>query len=195
MRAFTLGHGSAIALPASRGQIGKDSVRNSRRAQRTSEPFLDHATTSVALRITMNTPTRLYWTLTGLMAAFMLMASVPDILQIPQAVALFDHLGYPVYLLPFIGIAKTLGVAAVLAPNFVRLKEWAYAGLVFDLIGALYSHIAVGDPPSAWVLPVIGLLLVTGSYVFYRKRLNDGRKSLSSILDQGAQPVGGISAR
>jgi uncharacterized membrane protein YphA (DoxX/SURF4 family) len=111
----------------------------------------------------------LYWIFTGLMAAFMLMASIPDVLQIPQAIAIFTHLGYPTYLLPFIGIAKILGVVAVLLPGFWRLKEWAYAGLVFDLIGALYSHLSVQDPPSAWGFPVIGLFLVTGSYFFYRE--------------------------
>jgi uncharacterized membrane protein YphA (DoxX/SURF4 family) len=112
---------------------------------------------------------RLYWIVTGLMAAFMLMASVPDILQVPQAVEIFRHLGYPTYLLPFIGIAKTLGVVAVLLPGFSRLKEWAYAGLIFDLIGALYSHLSVGDPLAAWAMPIIGLVLVIGSYSLYRQ--------------------------
>jgi uncharacterized membrane protein YphA (DoxX/SURF4 family) len=112
----------------------------------------------------------LYWSVTGLMAAFMLMASIPDILRIEQAIDVFNHLGYPTYLLPFLGIAKTLGVIAILTPVGPRLKEWAYAGLIFDLIGALYSHLAVGDPPSAWAFPVIGLGLVTGSYLVYRNR-------------------------
>jgi DoxX-like family len=91
--------------------------------------------------------------------------SIPDVLQIPMAVAIFTHLGYPTYLLPFIGIAKILGVVAVLVPGFPRLKEWAYAGLVFDLTGALYSHISVGDSPANLAFPVIGLLLVIGSYL------------------------------
>lgn len=112
----------------------------------------------------------LYWIVTGLMAAFMLMASIPDILRVQQAVDVFKHLGYPTYLLPFLGTAKTLGVIAILAPAGRRLKEWAYAGLTFDLIGALYSHLAVGDPPSAWAFPVIGLCLVAGSYLVYRNR-------------------------
>ena len=106
------------------------------------------------------------------MAAFMLMASVPDILRLPQAVDLFTHLGYPTYLLPFLGIAKTLAVIAILTPGVPWLKEWAYAGLVFDLIGALYSHVAVGDPLSGWVFPFIGLCLVTGSYLVYRRQLS-----------------------
>ena len=113
---------------------------------------------------------RLYWIVTGLMAAFMLMASIPDILRIPQAVDLFTHLGYPTYLLPFLGTAKILAVIVILVPGVLWLKEWAYAGLIFDLIGASYSHLCVGDPPSAWAFPVIGLCLVAGSYLVYRKQ-------------------------
>ena len=116
--------------------------------------------------------TIVYWASTGLLAAFMLMASVPDILQVPMAVDVFRHLGYPTYLLPFIGTAKILGVTAVLVPVFGRVKEWAYAGLVFDLAGALHSHLSVGDPPSAWLMPVVGLVLVTASYAFYRRILH-----------------------
>ncbi len=111
----------------------------------------------------------IYWIVTGLMAAFMVMAAVPDVLRMPEAVEIFRHLGYPEYLIPFIGVAKILGVIAILVPGFPRLKEWAYAGLVFDLIGAFYSHISVGDPLSFWIFAVIGLVLVGGSYFFYRK--------------------------
>lgn len=114
----------------------------------------------------------IYWIVTGIMSAFMLMASVPDVLRVPDAIAMFTHLGYPAYLLPFIGVAKILGVVAVLVPGFPRLKEWAYAGLVIDLVGALYSHLSVSDPPSVWIFAIIGLILVLGSYVSYRSRLN-----------------------
>ena len=110
-----------------------------------------------------------YWIITGLMAAFMLMASIPDVLRIPEAVAMLTHLGYPEYLLPFIGVAKILAVLAILIPGFPGLKEWAYAGLVFDLVGAWYSHVAVGDPASVWIFALIGLLMVSGSYFLYRK--------------------------
>jgi hypothetical protein len=143
----------------------------------------------------MTHPKRLYWIVTCLMAAFMLMASIPDILRIPQAVEVFTHLGYRSYLLPFIGIAKTLGVIAVLAPGFRRLKEWAYAGLVFDLIGALYSHLAVGDPPSAWGGPTVGLMLVAGSYLLFRRRLTDeGMRRLQSSSAIHAGFLAGITA-
>ena len=116
-------------------------------------------------------PSTLFSTLfTALLSVLFLLASVPDILQTNEAVVVFQHLGFPIYLLPFLGTAKVLGIAAVLAPRFRLLKEWAYAGLTFDLIGAMYSHISSGDPPSVWGFALAGLMLVIGSYVFFRKR-------------------------
>jgi DoxX-like family len=116
-----------------------------------------------------------YWVVTGLMAAFMLMASIPDVLRQRQAIEVFGHLGYPAYLLPFLGTAKILGVIAVLIPGSGRLKEWAYAGLIFDITGALYSHLSVGDPVSVWGFAVVGLVLVGGSYGFGRLRTHERR--------------------
>ena len=116
--------------------------------------------------------TTIYWILTGLAAAFMLMASIPDVLQIPAAVDILKHLGFPPYLLPFIGLAKILGVVVILLPMFQTLKEWAYAGLVSDLIGAFYSHVSVGDRPNDWIFSIVGLLLVVISYAFYRWKMN-----------------------
>lgn len=118
----------------------------------------------------MNTTRALYWTVTGLMASFMLMASIPDVLHATQAVAIFHHLGYPSSLLRFQGTAKCLGIVAILAPGLPRLKEWAFAGLIFDLLGALYSHTSVSDPPTVWVCPVIGLTLVTATYLAYHRQ-------------------------
>ena len=109
-----------------------------------------------------------YWVLNGLFAAFMGLGAIPDVMMIPEAVELFDRLGYPVYLLPFIGIAKLLGTAVILLPAPATLKEWAYAGLTFDLLGALYSHLRVADP--AWWGPTIPLALLVPAYLLYRKR-------------------------
>ena len=70
------------------------------------------------------------------------------------------HLGYPVYLLTILGIWKILGVIAVLIPKFPLLKEWAYAGFVFIMTGAIFSHIAVDDPMTD-IFPSLLLLLLT----------------------------------
>src|SRR5262245_5448315 len=110
------------------------------------------------------------WIVTGLMAALVVLSAVPDVLRIPAALSVFAHLGYPAYLLVFLGTAKMLGVAAVLVPGVPRIKEWAFAGLTFDLTGAFYSHLSVGDPPGVWLPAFIGLFLVSGSYVAYRLR-------------------------
>jgi uncharacterized membrane protein YphA (DoxX/SURF4 family) len=128
-------------------------------------------------------PKTQYWMVTGLMAAFMLLSAVPDLLRIPGAVDIFRHLGYPLYLLPFLGTAKTLGSVAVLVPRFKRLKEWAFAGLFIDLTGALYSHLSVGDPPSAWIPAAIGLVLVSGSYLAYQRLPNVHGGSSVDISD------------
>lgn len=119
----------------------------------------------------MNKTIIIYWIFTGLLAALMLMGSIPDIMSVPSAVDLFKHLGYPAYLLPFLGIAKLLGVVAIVTPGFPRLREWAYAGFVFDLSGAMYSSISVGDPASGWMVFIIGFILIAGSYIYANKKV------------------------
>ncbi len=81
----------------------------------------------------------LYWIFTGLFAAFMAFSAIPDIMMVPDAVIFMNHIGYPNYFIPFIGVAKLLGCIAILIPGFPKIKEWAYAGLTYDLIGAVYS--------------------------------------------------------
>ena len=110
-----------------------------------------------------------YWIVTGLFATMMLGSAIPDILSVPMAVEGMTQLGYPAYFIPFIGVAKTLGVIAILVPGFPRLKEWAYAGLSFDLIGATYSIISAGKPVGDWGPMALPLLLAVGSYVFYHR--------------------------
>ena len=113
----------------------------------------------------------LYWIFNGLFAAMMLMSAIPDILMDPVAVqGMHDGLGYPLYFVPFIGVAKVLGAIAILVPGFHRIKEWAYAGLFFDLIGATFSIIAVGGTIAQYGFMIIPLALGTLAYVFYHKR-------------------------
>jgi hypothetical protein len=123
----------------------------------------------------------LYWIVTGALAVLMLMASVPDVLQVPQALEIFAHLGYPVYLLPFLGVAKILGVIGIVAPRLRTVKEWAYAGLTFDLLGALYSHLSVGDGANVWVFAVAGGLLLGSSYMLQRPT---SRWTMQSIQEE-----------
>ena len=111
-----------------------------------------------------------YWIFTGLFAFIMLGSGIVDILFIPEAVQGFKEIGYPAYLIPFLGWAKALGVIAILIPGFPRIKEWAYAGLFFDLLGATYSVMSIGKPLSDWAPMLVFLGIGIGSYVFYHKK-------------------------
>ena len=112
----------------------------------------------------------IYWTSTGLFSLFMLSSAIPNLLRAAEWVEVFTALGYPLYLLPFLGVAKLLGVIALMVPGFPKLKEWAYAGFTFNLSGAIYSGIAASgfDPKMLVLLVPIAMGVV--SYLFHRKR-------------------------
>ena len=113
-----------------------------------------------------------YWIFTGLLSALMLFSGIVNIMVTPESVTLVStHLGFPVYLIPFLGVAKTLAAIAILIPGFPRVKEWAYAGLAYDLLGALYSSISVGDPAKLWIGIFLPLGLLICSYIFYHKKI------------------------
>jgi uncharacterized membrane protein YphA (DoxX/SURF4 family) len=119
----------------------------------------------------MRTTKIIYWVLTGFVGLMMFFSGVMNTINGPDSVELFRHLGYPPYLPPFLGIAKALGAIAILVPGFPRIKEWAYAGFLFDLSGAVYSGLSVGDPIVMWIPVFVGILLLAGSYIYYHKLL------------------------
>lgn len=112
----------------------------------------------------------LYWVFNGLFAAMMLFSAVPDIYADPVAVEGFRQIQMPAYLLPFLGIAKTLGVIAILIPGRRTIKEWAYAGLFFDLAGAIYCILASARGVNNTVFMVIPVALGVLAYWYYRKK-------------------------
>jgi uncharacterized membrane protein YphA (DoxX/SURF4 family) len=85
-----------------------------------------------------------YWVTTALLVFELVLGGVWDILRVPQVRDLIERLGYPLYLLSILGIWKLLGAIALVVPGFPRLKEWVYAGVVFDLTGAVASLAASG---------------------------------------------------
>lgn len=76
------------------------------------------------------------------------------------------QLGYPVYFLTILGVWKILGVVAVLIPKFPVLKEWAYAGFFFAMSGAIFSHIAYGNPVTEIFPSLLLLMLILVSWYF-----------------------------
>jgi hypothetical protein len=116
----------------------------------------------------------LYWIFTILFSALMLFSSWSSILVNQDSVKLIhDMLGYPVYFIPFTGWAKLIGVIVILIPGLRRVKEWAYAGLFFDLTAAVYSGIAVAGRFDPMMLTLL-LWFGTGalSYIYWHKKLS-----------------------
>jgi uncharacterized membrane protein YphA (DoxX/SURF4 family) len=114
----------------------------------------------------------LYWVFTVLFIASMLMIAIPSAMNGPSAYALIvTKMGYPAYFVPFTGYVKILGAIAILIPGFPTIKEWAYAGMLFDLIAVTYSSMALGEPVTAWGWMSIWFILFAASYYFYHKKL------------------------
>jgi hypothetical protein len=111
-----------------------------------------------------------YWIITGLFAAFMIFSAIPDVLVVPDAKTLITGLGYPVYFIPYIGVAKLLGCIAILIPGFKRLKEWAYAGLFFDLFSATYSSIASEGFQTGVLFMILPIGFLFLSYYFFHRK-------------------------
>lgn len=114
-----------------------------------------------------------YWIITALFSAFMIWSSLGGLKLDEQTVAfLHDHLGYPLYFIRLISVAKIIGAIAILLP-FVpaRVKEWAYFGFFIDLVAATYSFAAVGDPVSGWAPMFLFIGVLIAAYLMHHKRL------------------------
>lgn len=102
-----------------------------------------------------------YWT-TTILVAFFMTGGVAQLLQYranPHGVV--PELGYPMYFFGILGVWKILGAITILVPGFPRLKEWAYAGIFFDLTGAAVSCAAVGGY-GAYGFHVLAPLIIAG---------------------------------
>jgi hypothetical protein len=103
-----------------------------------------------------------YWTTTGLIAFFIGGgggAQIAQYLGNPHGVV--PILGYPMYFFAILGFWKVLGAIAILVPRSPRLKEWAYAGIFFDLTGAVASVAAVGVY-GVYAFHILAPLILTG---------------------------------
>jgi hypothetical protein len=92
----------------------------------------------------MKTKAIAYWSTTILVAIFIGSGGLAQVAQFQSNVrGVVPIFGYPTYFFAILGFWKVLGAIAILVPRFPRLKEWAYAGIFFDLTGAVASCVAV----------------------------------------------------
>lgn len=113
-----------------------------------------------------------YWAVTGTFAAYIIIiTSLPSVMMDKQSVALIsEQLGYPEYFIPFTGIAKILGCIVILIPGYPKIKEWAYAGLCFDLVAATYSIVAVFGLDITIIIMLLHFVVLFWSYYLSTKK-------------------------
>jgi len=110
-----------------------------------------------------------YWIATIIFALMMIMDGFGGITQQEAGKEVLKHLGYPMYLLIIVGIAKLLGAASILQNKFKTIKEWAYAGFAINFIGAFASRAFVGDGISLLIPPLIALIIMFIPYILWKK--------------------------
>ncbi|MDQ0637705.1 putative membrane protein YphA (DoxX/SURF4 family) [Pedobacter sp. W3I1] len=110
-----------------------------------------------------------YWIATIIFALMMIMDGIGGITQQEAGKEVLKHLGYPMYLLIIVGIAKLLGAASILQNKFITIKEWAYAGFAINFIGAFASRAFVGDGISLLIPPLIALVIMFIPYILWKK--------------------------
>jgi uncharacterized membrane protein YphA (DoxX/SURF4 family) len=121
-----------------------------------------------------------YWITTVLLAAELAVGGVWDVLQIPYVRGVMERLGYPDYFLIILGVWKLPGAVVLLVPRFPRLKEWVYAGTVFNMTGAAASHLAVGDGVETLVAPILFTGLAFASWALRPLDRRDWASSAAS---------------
>ncbi len=134
----------------------------------------------------MKTKTIAYWATTSLISLDFLAGGAANLVRPPMVVEGMAHLGYPAYFVTLLGFWKLLGAIALVAPRLPRLKEWAYAGILFDLTGAAVSHAASGDGPAHVSAPLAFAALLVASWAL---RPQSRILGVLSLPDAGATDI------
>jgi len=99
-----------------------------------------------------------YWVVTAFLVFNLLAGGIAELVQRQETVEGMILLGYPLYFVMILGVWKVLGTIALLVPGFARLKEWAYAGIFFNMTGAAISHAVSGS--AVWHIYYTSFLAV-----------------------------------
>jgi hypothetical protein len=111
----------------------------------------------------------IYWTGVILTSLWFGTSGVCELTKNPLVWDITLQLGYPAHFIYILGVAKVLGVLVLLTPNrLLRLKEWVFAGVFFDILFAFFSKLAVLGL-AATVDAIIAFVMVSVTYVMFRK--------------------------
>ena len=134
----------------------------------------------------MDTRTVAYWATTGLFCAVLGLSGIAHTTRLEDMAESMTGLGYPLYFMTILGLAKLAGVVALLVPGRPLLKEWAYAGFTFNLVGATASHVFAADPFAEALPPLVLLGVGAASYAL---RPASRRLAAEAHGGGGAQPL------
>ena len=139
----------------------------------------------------MNARTIAYWTATAFIASETLAGGITDLIHGRERVVagrpvaeVVTQLGYPVYLLRILGILKLAGAVVLFVPRLPRLKEWAYAGVTFELTGAAASHVLRGNGARDVIT-----CLTLAAFALASWSLRPPTRTLQSVPSAAARPA------
>lgn len=106
----------------------------------------------------------IYWIPTTVVAIIFFITGIGNLVPFDHIAHDMKELGYPTFFMSILGTWKIAGAIVLLIPRNIKLKEWAYAGILFDLTGAAFSRIAVGSSPLEIFIP---LIIATATLISY----------------------------
>src|SRR3954466_217223 len=107
-----------------------------------------------------------YWSVTAVAGGESAVGGLFDLAKAPPFYPVLIELGYPGYLSTILGTAKVIAAVIIVAPRLPRLKEWAYAGVMINMIGAAASHLAMRQAPSTLLAPAAFAVLAMLSWAW-----------------------------
>ncbi|RDC63800.1 DoxX family protein [Adhaeribacter pallidiroseus] len=122
-----------------------------------------------------------YWIITGLFALFMLFAGITEAMQHESGRQIMQHLGYPAHVLLVLGAGKILAALALIQNKFKIIKEWAYAGLTFNFIGACVARAYGQDSLGLILSPLLFMAAMFASYYLWKKITHPPVKQLRLV--------------
>jgi len=119
--------------------------------------------------MSLKTTKIVYWTGALLISLWFGASGIFELIKSPVVWDITLQLGYPSHFIYLLGVFKLSGVVVLLTPNkFLRLKEWVFAGIFFDITFAFFSKIAVLGFPST-IDAIIAFTIISVTYTMYRK--------------------------
>jgi hypothetical protein len=118
----------------------------------------------------MNAKTILYWASNAILVFCFASGGIAELMHWEGSALGMRLIGYPDYLMSILGFWKELGCVALLVPGLGRLKEWAYAGMFFEVTGAAASHWAMADYGAGAYHILVNLFLAAMVIVSWASR-------------------------